>query len=131
MVMHTPEIHDPALRLRAEWAASLCYALGECDLADAAAICCAYLDSVAAGEPDLAVHVDVRDTARWWSEWAHPLEIEATVAAGLRKLGRAPLGIHARKRLVVALWCSLTDSDRAAFLTKIDPNGKFIGRATR
>ena len=128
--MEHHEISDPAMRLRLEWARALCFALGECDPSDGAAICCAFLDSVSAGAPDIAIHVDVRDTARWWAEWAHPAELEATAAAALSKLGNTALGLSARKRLFTVLWRSFPDGDRVAFLARVDADGRFHGRAT-
>ena len=121
-------IKYPINRLRAGWAQALCYALGECHPSDAAAICCSYLDSVSAGAPDIAIHVDVRDTARWWAEWAHPLELEATAAAALAKLRNTALGLPARKRLFTVLWLSFPEADRVAFLARVDADGWFHGR---
>jgi hypothetical protein len=85
-------------------------ALGEC-----LAIC---LDHVASGEPPVHTLGNLRDDASWWADCATPQELEAYAAAILRRITRATFAENARKRLLVALWDSLTPEQKAAFLNK-------------
>ncbi|MDG4650099.1 hypothetical protein P6F26_16750 [Roseibacterium sp. SDUM158017] len=88
-------------------------ALGEC-----LAIC---LDHVAAGAPPATGFGDIREDASWWADCATPQELEAYAAAILRRITRATFAESARKRLLVALWESLDEPQRTAFLAKVAP----------
>ena len=109
---------------------NLAVAIADCDASDACQIMAAALDDLGAGQPDVSIlQSTLRQDAASWADWASPPELETVVAAGLRKIGKTALGIKARKRLIVALWESLTDADRRAFLQGVDPSGKFRGRS--
>jgi hypothetical protein len=89
---------------------------------------CAALDTLCAGAP--AVHTLDEDLGReafWWAECATPREIEAYAAAALRRIERANFAPAARKRIFLSLWQSMSADDQLAFLSKVDPGGKFIG----
>lgn len=97
---------------------------------DAADICCAVLDEIAAGMPDFDPWGSTRDDAFYWAEIAHPAELEFYYAAALRALGRRALGRPSSKRLFVELYRSFHDDDRKAFLARVDGDGRFRARGT-
>jgi len=116
------------MRLRAEWAEALCYAISECHPDDAKQIMAAALESMAAGDPPMRDPFgDLRQDAAFWADCAHPAELECYLASALKRLGYRALGIAARKRLFVALWQSFPLADRQAFLSRVDAQGQFIG----
>jgi hypothetical protein len=84
-----------------------------------------WLDDAGAGMPELDVFGDLRGDARFWADIAHPAELEAYVAAGIRRLERTQLSVAARKRLFVAFWEVMADADRRKFLERADPAGTF------
>jgi len=94
-------------------------ALTDMDPQDAAQICCAVLDEIAAGMPGLDPWGDIRASAAFWAGTAYPAELEVYFAAALQKLGQRALGKQMRKRVFKALWCSFTDAERAAFLKHV------------
>lgn len=83
------------------------------------------LEERSAGQPPLPFLADMREDAAWWADCATPAEVEAVVAAGLRRVERAMFAQAARKRILVAMWDSLPDADRRTFLRRVDPDGKF------
>jgi hypothetical protein len=110
---------------RTERRFQLCVAFECADRQDALAIAAAYLEINSAGMPELATFSDVRADAAFWADVANPLEVQAYFAATLRRLGNMAQGIGARKRLLVSLWQSLPISDRRAFLSRVDDQGRF------
>lgn len=91
-------------------------------------IMAAALEDLGAGCPDIATYYsDLRADAAFWADIATPPELEAYAAAALRRLERVAFATAARKRLIVALWSTLPDADRRAFLGAVDPAGKFRG----
>jgi hypothetical protein len=130
-ICETGQFHSQEYQLRARRATALCKMLGDMTPADAAPICCAYLEECGAGDPVHTAFGDIRSDAAFWADCAHPAELEAYFAASLKRLGRTILGIAARKRLLVALWASLTDGDRTAFLSRINPDAQFSGGAAQ
>ena len=94
-------------------------AITDLDLRDAAQICVAVLDEAAAGMPGFDPWCDIRADAAFWADTAHPAELEAYAAFGLRKLGQRALGKNMRKRLFKTLWRSFTAEERAAFLRQV------------
>lgn len=84
-----------------------------------------WLEIAGAGAPQQYLIGDIRSDARWWAELAHPLELEAYVGEGLRRIERTQFAPMARKRLFVALWETMDDADRRKFIQKVDPDGKF------
>ncbi len=89
----------------------------------------AWLEISGAGAPMLQQFGDLRDDAGWWADSATPLELESYVGAGLRRIERAQFADAARKRIFVALWEGMGAEDRKRFLTRVDPEGKFVRRA--
>lgn len=123
MQKHKFKTHE--MRMRAEWAESLCYALGECHPDDAGAICAAYLESVETGGPLIGdtFGITVSD-ARLWVAAAPPHELVAYTVAGLDVLRNRALGIKSRKLLFWAIWQSLSSADRMAFLARVQSKGE-------
>lgn len=89
-------------------------------------VLCAALETVGADAPRGHFWGAVRDDAEWWADIATPVELEAYVGAGLRAITRRTFAPSAKKRLFVALWASMSDGDRKAFLKRVDPKGKFV-----
>lgn len=115
-------------RLRAEYAKTLCLAIAQCHPEDAVQIMAAALDDLRAGDPPMPDPFGrLREDADFWADCAHPAELEAYFASALKRLGTQALGIAARKRLFVAIWHSLSDQDRRAFLARVDSEGRFHG----
>lgn len=94
-----------------------------------ATVFAAALDEMSAGSPPFDPFGNIRDEAAWWADCATPPEVEAYVAAGLRRIERQDFGLAARKRLLVAFYTSLPEADRRAFLARVDPKGRFTARA--
>lgn len=96
------------------------------DARNVAQLLCAWLDDAAAGVPDTAdLFGGVRADAEWWADLASPLELEAYVASGLRRIERRHFAERARKRLFVTLWESMGAEDRRNFIARVDPEGAF------
>ena len=116
-VQPDPEMFLP-VRLRQERAVSLGLALADAHPEDAAAICAGYLDATAAGMPVLNGFGDMRADAEFWADSANPAELNTYACAALRRLGERVQGLEARKRLMAAIWRSLPQTERTAFLRK-------------
>ncbi|MFC3613561.1 hypothetical protein ACFORG_07290 [Lutimaribacter marinistellae] len=114
------EALPPAARYRHEKRLTASIALTDLDPQDAAQICCAVLDEVAAEMPDLDPWGSIRSDAAFWADLAHPAELENYATFALRKLGQRALGKQMRKRLFKELWRSFTDAERAAFLKHVN-----------
>jgi len=93
------------------------------------AIMAAALEERRAGPPPHMAFGDIREDAAFWADTATPAEVEAVVAAGLRRIERTQFAAAARKRLFVALWETMEADDRRAFLARVDPKGNFRGAA--
>ena len=118
------KINDHALRLRAEWANSLVYALTECHPEDAAAICVAFLETVETNGPIIGDPFGVTVSgARLWVAAAPTHELVAYTLAGLERLPNALLSNLARKTCFKALWRSFTEVERAAFIAAVTKKG--------
>lgn len=85
-------------------------ALGEC--------LCLMLDEIGAGAPRYEALGDIREEASWWADTATPQELELYTAAALRRIERIRFAEAPRKRLLAALWGSLTSDQKAAFAAK-------------
>ncbi len=105
------------------------FLLMDLDHQDAAVICATFLDEFGAGFPRLDYLGDVGADADEWAHFANAAELEKYFSAALKRLENQAIGIKARKRMFAALWLSFTDSDRHAFLARVDPDGKFHARA--
>ena len=117
-MMHTP-IEAPDVLLRRQWAESFAFFLLEVPPALAAEMCAVHLDNLAAGMPSLDPWGDIRADAEYWADCASPAELNAYACAALRRLGTRMQGHNMRKRMMVAIWRSLTTEDRANFLRKV------------
>ncbi|WP_297776334.1 hypothetical protein [uncultured Roseovarius sp.] len=87
---------------------------------------CAALDTICADMPAPSHFQCIRHDAEYWADIAHPREIEAYVAAGLRAASDRVLSPRASKRLFVTLWDAMPVDDRKRFLFRLDPEGKFL-----
>lgn len=94
-------------------------ALIDLDPQDAAQICVAVLDEAAAEMPGFDPWGDIRADAAFWSDVAHPAELEIYAAVAMQRLGQRALGKQMRKRLFKDLWRSFTETERAAFLSHV------------
>ncbi|MCA1775539.1 MAG: hypothetical protein LC676_08015 [Loktanella sp.] len=86
------------------------------DEQDAATICSTFLDEFGAGFPRLDWWGDAREEAAEWAYRANSGELEAYFTSALRRLENQALGLKARKRMIAALFQSLSAADQAAFL---------------
>jgi hypothetical protein len=75
---------------------------------------CAILDAERLGAP-LPVFQDMVTDYEGWASLASPLELEAMHQAVMAHLADAPMHVKARKRLLAALFRSLSDDDKKAF----------------
>jgi len=105
--------------LPAQWAEAACLALAECRPQDAAAICTAYLDTMQTAGPQRDAFGLLYEDAKWWADAAPVHELVAYTLAGLSRLPRRHPSLPARKALFKALWRSLPDTDRAAFVAHV------------
>ena len=129
-MLQNHEFKTHEMRLRAEWAQALCYAISECHPDDAKQIMAAAMDDLSAGYPPMRdPFCDIRGDADFWADCAHPAELECYFSSALKRLGNRALGVKARKRLFVALWQSFPITDRQAFLSRVDVDEQFRGTA--
>lgn len=87
---------------------------------------CAALETICAGVPDVPFPAAARSDAEFWADCATPVELECYLAAALRRIESTTFAPRARKRLFVALWDSMSEDDRRRFLSRVDPDGKFV-----
>lgn len=80
---------------------------------------CAALDTVAAGAPRYHTMQDMREEATFWADMATPLELEVYAATALRRIGRSTIAERARKRVFWAMWESMPETDKSAFLSRV------------
>lgn len=113
---------------RLDSAQLLCDAIANCVPCDAAQILSAALEDIETDGPMVSLN-DLRSDAKFWADCASPRELEVYLWAVLRVLDQRAFASTARKRIFVSLWDSFTDDDRAAFLSRVDPDSKFIRRA--
>jgi len=84
-----------------------------------------FIEHCGAGSPRLDPFGDIREDARFWADVASPPELEAYVAAGLRRIERTQFARSACKRILVSMWEALPTDDKRAFLARADPDGVF------
>jgi hypothetical protein len=72
-------------RLRSERATTLCMAIADCHLEDAAPILEAALISMTAGQPVPAL-LSIMDAAAWWADFALPMELDAYALACVNRM---------------------------------------------
>ena len=121
--MSAPAIIAPDMRLRAEWAETLCFAIGQCHPHDAAAIMAAALEDMTTTGPQHDPFERYTADAEWWAELAPAHELQAYVYAGLKDITRNALGRNARKRFIATLWKGLSPDDRRAFIIHVSKGG--------
>lgn len=94
----------------------------EMDIDITVAVLCAAAEELGAGMPSLRDYRDrVAQGAGIWADCATPHELATYLAAGLARIDRRAFARNTRKRLLVALWNSLPDEDRTAFLDFVEP----------
>lgn len=114
----TPEFIEWRAGLVAERLGVIVYRFDKIDHATTVAMLAALLDDLGAGSPSVPLLMDrVRDDAQFWAECATPIEVEAYTAAGLQAISRGAFCIAARKRLLIALWNSMTPADKRSFMS--------------
>jgi hypothetical protein len=85
-------------------------------------VLCAAAEELGAGMPELGTYRgEIGNAAMTWADCASPHELATYMAAGLAKINRRAFARNTRKRLLVALWNSLPQEDRTAFLDFIEP----------
>lgn len=115
---------------RRETVTMLLAAIRMCTREDAAQVMSAELERIGAGMPGPAfLEEQIRADAAWWADMATPLEAEAYVAAGLRRIERTAFCEAARKRIFATMWESFSDADRKSFMRRVDPQGQFRGKS--
>lgn len=111
----------------ARWERVQMYLRAACDEADSMAdgqrvlgeALCAMLDTVGGGSPRYQGFGDMRADAEWWADLATPVELELYAGAALKRIARTPFAPRAKRRLMAALWQSLTVEERQAFLARV------------
>lgn len=91
---------------------------------EAVAVADAFLEAVAPSWPECAPLVAATQReADWWADVAPDSMVSAMLVACLKRfaVGRMPMPQNARKRALVAIWNTLDEKDRAAFLTYAEP----------
>jgi len=91
---------------------------------EAVAVADAFLEAVAPAWPDCAPLIQASQAeADWWADCAPDTMVSAMLVACLKRLalGRMIMAPNARKRALVAIWNTLDEKDRAAFLTYAEP----------
>lgn len=99
-----------------------------------APMCAAVLDYLGAGMPVAeAYSSDLRADAAFWASTATPHELREYVGAACRAMVESKTAQHIpegpRKRLLVDIWATLSERDKAKFLQSVDPQGAFRGAA--
>lgn len=117
------------IKMRAEMASRLAEAIEDAYPDDAAQLMTAALLDLSAGYPSGFLSAD--EDAKWWASVATPPELVAMMTATMERLGDRALHLSMRKRLFVALWAGMPESDRKSFLSKVDPEGQFHGPGAR
>ena len=90
----------------------------------ATAVADAFLEVVAPEWPELVPLFGANQReADWWADCAPDSAVSAMLAACLKRLamGQMIMAPNARKRALVAIWNTLDEKDRAAFLTYAEP----------
>lgn len=126
---HGVDASSLSARTRQEWATTLAHILGNVHRAEAVPICAAYVDSMAAGMPELDPFGDIRVDAEYWAVMATEPELEAYFSVIAQQIPRRNFAERARKRLLVSLWNAMPVSWRKAFLCHVDPEGRWRRRA--
>lgn len=96
------------------------------DRVAAVAACDAALDILTPQCPEFApLNTAYRDDALYWVEFASDTMRAEMLAACLHHVSTVQINTRkARKLSMVAIWNSLNDEDRAAFLEHVDPGAK-------
>ena len=108
----------------AQWVMSHLVGLHDLHPHVSVAVADAFLEAAAPAWPSVAPMLeDAQSEADWWAEFATGTMVTAMLSACLKRLakGRMIMAPNARKRAMVAIWNSLDEKDRAAFLTYAEP----------
>ena len=90
---------------------------------DAVQIMAAAMEDLGGDGPEYGwLFETARREAELWAEMVSPIMLETHLAAILRMLPDRAFGLTARKRLLVALWGSLSPKDRHAFVARVAPD---------
>ncbi len=136
MINESLNAHEMAARLgsaeyrvRREWAHAAWAALDCCAPQDRAVVLADHLARLETGGPALGDLLGtVTADALFWADVAPVHELTAYGVAALDRLRDLPLGLDTRKRLFARLWGTFDPLDRQAFLTRVDPEGRFLRR---
>lgn len=95
----------------------------EQDKAVAIAVADLTLERFAPGLPEGApLFTGIAEEAEWWAHNASDTMLAAILRACLRRVTQRPMvSPQARKRALVAIWNTLDEQDRTAFLEMVDP----------
>lgn len=87
---------------------------------------CNWLADSSSGIPEIALlQESVRSDALFWADTATPIELECYLLAAVRKLTENRLSFHSKhiKRLIAALYQSMSPSERVAFKAWMEKQG--------
>lgn len=99
-------------------------AMGNVEREAVVGVLAAALDEFGAGLPESDAYTStLRSDAKVWADFANPVELEAYAAASLAAIANQGFGIAARKRLMIALWNSLTPADKQNFIARVSGVG--------
>ena len=114
----------PDARFRLGWAEAAIFALEQCTLPHANAICSAWLEAAETGGPRHDPFGTLYADARYWAVAAPPHELVAYTVAGLELAPKALLPLPFRKWVFKDLWRGLPDAERYAFLKAVTKGGR-------
>ena len=114
----------PEVGLRLGWAEAAVFALEQCTLPHANAICAAWLEAAETGGPRHDPFGKLYADARYWAVAAPPHELVAYTLAGMAQAPKALLPLPFRKNVFKALWRGFPDAERAAFLKAVTKGGR-------
>lgn len=106
-------------RLRLGWAEAAVYALEQCRPEQADALCAQWLEKSETGGPRHDPFGMVYSDARLWAIAAPLHELVAYTLAGLARIPKACLIPSMRRKVLKALWRSLTNTERQAFINQV------------
>lgn len=110
-----------------EWAIAAWFALEHCEADDALHICEQFIAEATTGGPVLGDQFGVlASDALLWADCAPAHELAVYAGAALGRLEGRGLHLNVRKRLFADLWQSFPKSDRLAFLSRVDADGRFL-----
>lgn len=115
----TSDIQEQEYGVREANATWLRLAIEQAHPDDIAALAWQALDDLRTIGPRLDPLGDVEQDARFWADCAPPHELAGYAVAAMDRLADLRLGGRARRRLMVALWNAMPESERAAFIKNV------------